>query len=113
GGGGGGGRWGAAKESRAGLAEAVLGGPADVAFPASPPAPDRNLPPLLEARGITTDTGLADVSLSVRPGEIVGLIGLVGSGRSETVRAIFGADAIRAAEILIAGDASRDPHAST
>src|SRR5439155_10966563 len=44
-----------------------------------------------------------DVSLYVRAGEIVGLIGLVGSGRSETVRAIFGADPLRSGEILIEG----------
>ncbi|HET7715431.1 MAG TPA: sugar ABC transporter ATP-binding protein [Bauldia sp.] len=93
----------AKEENKASLVEAMLGESADVAFPAKPAAPDRSVPPLLEVRNIATDTGLRDVSLSVRPGEIVGLIGLVGSGRSETVRAIFGADPITAGEILIAG----------
>jgi ribose transport system ATP-binding protein len=91
-------------ETKASLVEAMLGESADVAFPAIPAAPDASLPPLLEVKAIATDTGLRDVSLSVRPGEIVGLIGLVGSGRSETLRAIFGADPITAGEIRIAGE---------
>jgi ABC-type sugar transport system ATPase subunit len=65
--------------------------------------------PLLEVRNIATDTGLRDVSLVVRPGEIVGLIGLVGSGRSETLRAIFGADEITTGEIRIAGEPYLSP----
>jgi ABC-type sugar transport system ATPase subunit len=46
---------------------------------------------------------LEDVSLAVRPGEIVGLAGLVGSGRTELVRAIFGADPFDRGEVLIDG----------
>ena len=93
----------ASDESKASLVEAMLGESADVAFPAIPAAPEASVPPLLEVRNIATDTGLRDVSLVVRPGEIVGLIGLVGSGRSETVRAIFGADPITGGVIRVAG----------
>lgn len=50
---------------------------------------------------------LEDVSFSVRPGEIVGLAGLVGSGRTEIARAIFGADDYDRGEILIAGQPAR------
>lgn len=46
---------------------------------------------------------LKDVSFSVHEGEILGLAGLVGAGRSEVVRAIFGADQIEQGEILING----------
>ena len=101
-------------ETKASLVEAMLGEPADVAFPTIPAAPGVSVPPLLDVRAIATDTGLRDVSLVVRPGEIVGLIGLVGSGRSETVRAIFGADPIIAGEIRVAGKpyASPSPTAS-
>jgi ribose transport system ATP-binding protein len=98
-----------ASETKASLVEAMLGEPAEIAFPTIPPAPDLSTPPLLEARGLSTDTGLHDVSLVVRPGEIVGLIGLVGSGRSETVRAIFGADPLTAGEILVAGEPYQSP----
>jgi len=44
-----------------------------------------------------------DVSFEVRCGEILGLAGLIGSGRTETLRAIFGADAKESGEILIGG----------
>jgi inositol transport system ATP-binding protein len=46
---------------------------------------------------------LHDVSLSVRKGEILGIAGLVGAGRTETARAIFGADAIDSGRILVDG----------
>jgi ribose transport system ATP-binding protein len=49
------------------------------------------------------------VSFVVRPGEIVGLIGLVGSGRSETLRAVFGADPLTAGEIRVDGETYRAP----
>ncbi|HEX9484970.1 MAG TPA: ATP-binding cassette domain-containing protein, partial [Gemmatimonadaceae bacterium] len=46
---------------------------------------------------------LDDVSFTVRRGEIVGIAGLVGAGRSEVARAIFGADRFDAGEILLEG----------
>ncbi len=47
--------------------------------------------PLLEVQGLTRGGEFADASLSVRAGEIVGIAGLVGSGRSELLETIFGA----------------------
>jgi len=58
----------------------------------------------LELKGISADSGISDVSLTVRAGEIVGLAGLVGSGRSEVARAIFGADRVTAGEIRMFGE---------
>ncbi|MCX5497797.1 sugar ABC transporter ATP-binding protein [Kaistia dalseonensis] len=81
-----------AGETKASLVEAMLGEPADVAFPPLPAPPALSVAPILEISHLSSDTGLQDVSLDIRPGEIVGLIGLVGSGRSELARAIFGAD---------------------
>jgi ABC-type sugar transport system ATPase subunit len=99
-----------AAETKSSIVEAMLGEPADVAFPAIPPPPDSSVRPLLEVAGLSTDTGLSDLSLTVRPGEIVGLIGLVGSGRTETVRAIFGADRATSGQIRIDGEPYGDPN---
>ena len=48
-------------------------------------------PPLLVVEGLTRAGEFADASLAVAPGEIVGIAGLVGSGRSELLETIFGA----------------------
>ncbi len=58
---------------------------------------------ILAARDLRHEPVLKDVSVSVHEGEIVGLGGLLGSGRSETARAIFGADSIDAGEVTIEG----------
>lgn len=57
---------------------------------------------LLEVRSINTRK-LHDVSFTIRKGEILGLVGLVGAGRTEIVRALFGADKVRGHKVLIDG----------
>jgi len=64
---------------------------------------------LLEVRGLTSRGVFADISFSVRGGEIVALAGLVGAGRSEVSRAIFGVDRYDSGEVLVAGRRLR-PH---
>ncbi len=56
---------------------------------------------ILEVRGLHSANGVKGVDLNVRAGEIVGLAGLVGAGRSELARAIFGADRITAGELRL------------
>lgn len=63
--------------------------------------------PALEVRGLSRRGVLADVSLSVREGEILGIAGLAGAGRTEVLRAIHGADAIDAGEIRVFGRRAR------
>ena len=59
--------------------------------------------PRLEVRGLSAGRAVRDVSFAVRRGEILALTGLVGAGRTETVRLIFGADARDAGEIQLDG----------
>jgi galactofuranose transport system ATP-binding protein len=58
---------------------------------------------LLEAKGLRRGRALQDAGVSVRAGEIVGLAGLLGSGRTELARAIFGADPVEAGEVRVDG----------
>ena len=57
--------------------------------------------PILEVRGITDGRKLRPISFSVAAGEILGLGGLVGSGRSRLARLICGADDASAGEVLV------------
>jgi ABC-type sugar transport system ATPase subunit len=56
---------------------------------------------ILCVQGLSSENGIRDVSFTVRKGEIVGISGLVGSGRTETMRALFGIDRITAGRISI------------
>ncbi len=68
------------------------------------PAPfrDAEASPLLELRNLSTER-LSGINLSVHAGEIVGLAGLVGSGRSAIMRTVFGVDERTGGDILVAG----------
>ncbi|POF34217.1 sugar ABC transporter ATP-binding protein [Roseibium marinum] len=58
---------------------------------------------LLEVRGLNRGREIRDVSFSVRKGEILGFAGLMGAGRTEVARAIFGADPRDSGEIRVHG----------
>ena len=58
---------------------------------------------VLAADGLTRANVLSDVSVTVRAGDIVGLAGLLGSGRSETVRAVFGTQRVDAGRVSVDG----------
>lgn len=60
-------------------------------------------PKVMELRGITS-AALEDVSFDIRAGEILGIYGLSGSGRTETLRAIAGLDSYDGGAITIAGE---------
>ena len=57
----------------------------------------------LRVEGLSSPGRFADISFSVRAGEIVGMAGLVGAGRSETAQAIFGLDPAATGKITVAG----------
>ncbi len=58
---------------------------------------------LLRVSGLSSPVGFRDVSFSVRAGEIVGVAGLVGAGRSEMAHALFGLDPRATGEVIVAG----------
>lgn len=61
----------------------------------------------LEARDLQRGRGLRGVNLSIQAGEIVGLAGLLGSGRTETARVLFGADKLLSGNINFDGQTQR------
>ena len=74
----------------------------ELAIP-SRPASAGNRPPFLEVEGLGRDGVFDGVSLTVRRGEIVGMAGLVGAGRTEVARAIAGAEPAQRGVIRLSG----------
>lgn len=58
----------------------------------------------ITVKGLSMDSVFEDISFSIKKGEIVGFFGLVGSGRSELARVIFGADELTSGEIYFEGE---------
>lgn len=69
-------------------------------FPKEPVAPG---PPLLEVRGLSVQGLFRDVSFAVRAGEILGIAGLVGSGKIEVAHAVFGMLPLDGGEVRVEG----------
>ncbi len=64
---------------------------------------------VLELKGVSRGAVLQDIRFQMRKGEILGVAGLVGAGRTELARAIFGADPIDQGEVWVAGRRIRHP----
>lgn len=89
------------------LIERIIGRPYREQFPVrQEPRSDK---PVVRARNLSGGF-VRDVSFDLRPGEILGLAGLVGSGRSEVVRMVFGADRRDQGEIEIDGKSVKIKH---
>lgn len=81
----------------------------------APIIPDTTQSPIaLEVRNLSRGHEVRDVSFDVRKGEILGFAGLMGAGRTEVARIVFGADARDSGEILVNGQPVniRSPHAA-
>jgi ribose transport system ATP-binding protein len=89
----------------AALVEAIAGASEREREVAPPPA--RTGEPLLRVRGLARPPRVFDVGFDVHAGEILGIAGLVGSGRTEVARMIFGADRPASGTIEIAGSPLR------
>lgn len=85
------------------LIRAMVGRELVESYPAPKTAPGAVA---LEAKGVCGN-GCTDVSLSVRHGEILGIAGLVGAGRTELMRVIYGANRLEKGAVLIDGKAVR------
>jgi len=87
--------------TKGGLVRAIVG--SDVAAASSAGAPDQGGPVVLETRHLGRGSVVREVSLQLHAGEVLGLAGLVGAGRSELARLIFGADRADTGTILLEG----------
>ncbi|WP_420882231.1 ATP-binding cassette domain-containing protein [Rhizobium gallicum] len=87
------------------IVESMVGRSLDRLFPTLPVPTDHSV---LEVSGLSSpDNSFRDVTFDVKAGEILGIAGLVGAGRTELVRAISGADPISAGSIKLEGDELR------
>jgi ABC-type sugar transport system ATPase subunit len=84
---------------RSSMIAAMIGRTMEAEYPERPHAVSE---PIMEVRSICTRK-LHDISFVLNRGEILGIVGLVGSGRTEIVRAIFGADKAKGHKILVEG----------
>ncbi|MDT6941361.1 sugar ABC transporter ATP-binding protein [Brucella pseudogrignonensis] len=62
----------------------------DIYPPREAPRPSATVPAILETKNLSVPGKFNDVSIDVKPGEVLGLFGLVGSGRSDVMKALFG-----------------------
>ena len=92
----------ASEETNRSLVEAMVGRSIDAAYPQKQLAEATE--PVLEVSGLVRFPGAPEVGLTVAAGEIVGLAGLVGSGRSGILRAIYGDEPPIAGSIRIDGE---------
>jgi len=83
------------------LIQAMVGRPLSAIFPQRRGTAGR---PVLEVQKLTLGEAFDDISFEVRAGEIVGMFGLIGSGRTEIAKAIFGARPADSGSIRIGGE---------
>ena len=91
-------------ESHASLVEGMTGSQIGDVFPPKPARSDGGAPVVLRVEGLSSaGAGFSKVSLEIRAGEILGLAGLVGSGRSEVAHAVYGSVATDAGSVEVCG----------
>jgi ABC-type sugar transport system ATPase subunit len=88
--------------NKAALVELMLGRAFSATFPSLPPVP-AGAETMLKVENLSAGKAVRSASLEVRQGEVVGLLGLMGSGRSELLRALFGVDRRGAGAVTFGG----------
>lgn len=91
------------------IIEMMFGDVARASRPARAHSPATSQP-VLEVRGLTKAASFRDVSFSLAPGEVLGIAGMLGAGRTELMRAIFGAEPVEAGEIVVDGQLVEKPN---
>jgi ABC-type sugar transport system ATPase subunit len=91
----------AADETPASLIEGMVGRVLGLSFPARRPV-DPSAPVVLSAQGLSSHK-IKDLDLSIRSGEILGVAGLMGSGRTSLARLLFGSTPLTAGKVLLDG----------
>lgn len=86
--------------SREDLVRTMVGRSLDETFPTAPVLPGK---PVLQVKGLSRPGVLHNISFTVHAGEVVALAGLVGAGRTEIARCLFGADPFSSGEFLLDG----------
>ncbi|HET9148474.1 MAG TPA: sugar ABC transporter ATP-binding protein [Acetobacteraceae bacterium] len=94
---------------RAELVAAMLGRSAEILERGHGQAPAAAAGPVLKAEDISWRNRVRGVTLSVRAGEVVGLAGLLGAGRTETMKAVFGAERPDSGRVILGGRAMGEP----
>lgn len=89
-----------AKTTRSELINMMVGRELTESFPSA--SCEVSKEPVLEVRNISGE-GFRNVSFSIHKGEIVGFVGLIGAGRTETARAVFGAEELKQGEVYLNG----------
>src|SRR6266545_1702192 len=85
------------------LVEQIVGRKMEQAFAWKERQVDRGGTPLLDVQHLRAGPRVQDVSFQLHPGEILGLAGLMGSGRTELVRALFGIDRVQSGQVAVRG----------
>ena len=83
------------------VVELMVGKSADAMFTKGPGAVQDE--PVLELKHLTREGAFSDISFTLKKGEILGIAGLLGAGRTEILRSVFGVDPIDSGEILVEG----------
>ena len=92
------------------MIQSMVGREMGVLFPKRTCAPQAEI--LLEVRGLTQPGMIQDVSFSLRRSELLGVAGLMGSGRTELARILFGLDPLHQGQILVRGKPLQRPSPS-
>ncbi|RUQ30605.1 sugar ABC transporter ATP-binding protein [Peribacillus cavernae] len=82
----------------------IVGAEMDKAFEWKERSYSMDSTPVLEVKNLSSGTKVNDISFKIFPGEILGVAGLMGSGRSEMARSIFGIDSRDSGKVLVNGE---------